>query len=127
MIDPDQLKTMLLSEGPVSAIVALLNRPYDSSQQTKAEFTVEAVEAGFDMALAAIEAGAAGVHVRASVCPQCGCADVDLDATDIEAGKLVCWQCGHIYGMEYGNSIPVAEADYSDKPPKPRDPGMPTN
>lgn len=114
MTDLDEIRRALLSQPPMSAIVAMLDRPFDSSQQTKAEFTAEAVGAGFDLAASALEAGvdASQMHVRATICPKCGCPDVDLDATDIEADKLVCFQCGEVYTMKFGNSIPVDEADF---------------
>ena len=95
----------------IESMVMMLNIPFDGDNETKADFTMKAIFAGMEIARAVLsEGGGADLQVRAPKCPQCGTLDIDMEATDLESKKVVCYPHGHVYELNHDNSIPASEA-----------------
>lgn len=106
----EEIKAAMATLPAIEAAVLLLNSPFDSERETKAEFTLKAFHAGLDIAATVLSEGLEGLQVRTPKCPNCGSLDVDLDATDLEAKHIVCYRCGEGYELTPENSIPASEA-----------------
>ena len=106
----EEIKTAMASLPAIEAAVLLLNSPFDSEHETKAEFTLKAFHAGLDVASTVLSMGGEDLQVRTPKCPNCGSLDIDLDATDLEAKRIVCYRCGEVYELTPENSIPASEA-----------------